>query len=222
MCGVHLGTVAKYDALDIVASDGTVMVRNRLTDWTNHSYEGKIDATIPTKVAKILADTLTNDDPILLRFGNGKCQVETDDYTLTCRLIDGTYPKYNSVIPSDNNIEAVVDRSKMKDAVKRVLPFAPDASQMISLHFDSDELRVVSNDFDFNEGADDKVPVEFNSTEPLSIGLKGSTLQKALGYIRNLEVRIKMSDPSRAVLLEPKEQPKTEVTILLMPMLLNE
>lgn len=223
MNGVHIHTVAKYDALDIVASNGHTLVRNRLTEWNTHGYDGKIDATIPAKAAKVMADTLTdNNEPMWLRFSDDKCEVETGRYAMATRLIDKPYPKYNSVIPSDNNIEAVVDRSKMTDAVKRVLPFASDASQMISLHFDDAELTVCGDDYDFSMGARDKVPVEFNSSEPLNIGLKGSTLQKALGYIRNLDVRIKMSDPSRAVLLEPKEQPKTEVTILLMPMLLNE
>ena len=141
---------------------------------------------------------------------------------MICRLIDAPYPKYNSVIPSDNNVEAFVDRSNLTNAVKRVLPFAPDASQLLQLHFFATELRVVSADYDFREGANDRVAVDFNSSSPLTIGLKGSTLLKALGYINNLDVRIKMSDPSRAVLLEPKEQPKTEVTILLMPMLINE
>ncbi len=222
MCGVHFCTVAKYDTLDIVASNGHALVRNRLTDWNNHQYNGKIEATIPTKIAKIMADTLTDDEPMLLRFSDDKCQIETDSYTMTCRLVDGAYPKYNSVIPSDNNIEAIVDRSDFQKAVKRVLPFAPDSSQLLSLYFFATELRVVSADFDFSEGANDRVAVDFNSSSPLTIGLKGSTLLKALGYINNLGVRIKMSTPDRAVLLEPKEQPKTEVTILMMPMLLNE
>ena len=222
MCGVHIQTVAKYDALDIVASNGHALVRNRLTDWNHNDHDIKIDATIPTKIAKIMADTLTEDEPIWLRFGEGKCQVDTDNYTMTFRLIEGAYPKYNSVIPSDNNLEACVDRSDFQQAIKRVLPFASDSSQLLALHIDPTEMRVVSNNFDFREGADDKVGVEFNCSEPFTIGLKGSTLLKALGYINNLEVSIKMSDPSRAVLLEPKEQPKTEVTILLMPLLLNE
>ena len=224
MCGIHMQTVAKYGALDIVSSDGHALVRNRLTDWNHDSINQdiKIDATIPTKIAKIMADTLTEEEPITLVFGKGKCQIETDSYTMICRLIDAPYPKYNSVIPSDNNVEAFVDRSNLTNAVKRVLPFAPDASQLLQLHFFATELRVVSADYDFREGANDRVAVDFNSSSPLTIGLKGSTLLKALGYINNLDVRIKMSDPSRAVLLEPKEQPKTEVTILLMPMLINE
>ena len=223
MCGVHFCTVAKYDTLDIVASNGHALVRNRLTDWNNHQYNGKIEATIPTKIAKIMADTLTGEEPMWMRFSKNKCQIETDSYTMTCRLIEGTYPKYNSVIPSDNNIEACVDGSTLATAIKRTLPFAPDSSQLLSLHFFATELRVVSADYDFSEGANDRVAVDFNSSSPLAIGVKGSTLLKALGYIPNQGIRIKMSDPSRAVLLEPKDPWKnTEVTILLMPMLLNE
>jgi DNA polymerase III sliding clamp (beta) subunit (PCNA family) len=94
---------------------------------------------------------------------------------------------------------------------------------LLSLHFFANELRVVSADYEFSEGANDRVAVDFNSSTPLAIGVKGSLLLKALGYIPNQGIRIKMSDPSRAILLEPKDPWKnTEVTILLMPMLLNE
>lgn len=223
MCGVHIGTVAKYDSLDIVTSNGAALVRTRLTEWNNHGYNGKMDATIPAKIAKIMADTLTGEEPMRMRFSKNKCQIETDSYTMTCRLIEGAYPKYNSVIPSDNNIEACVDGSTLATAIKRTLPFAPDSSQLLSLHFFATELRVVSADYDFSEGANDRVAVDFNSSSPLAIGVKGSTLLKALGYIPNQGIRIKMSDPSRPVLLEPKDPwNNTEVTILLMPMLLNE
>jgi DNA polymerase-3 subunit beta len=182
-----------------------------------------MDATIPAKIAKIMADTLTGEEPMWMRFSENKCQIETDSYTITFRLIEGAYPKYNSVIPSDNNIEACVDGSTLATAIKRTLPFAPDSSQLLSLHFFANELRVVSADYEFSEGANDRVAVDFNSSSPLAIGVKGSTLLKALGYIPNQGIRIKMSDPSRAVLLEPKDPWKnTEVTILLMPMLLNE
>ena len=221
MCGVHICTVAKHDALDIVASDGTKLVRNRLTT-PNIDTSSKLSATITAKAAKILADTLTEADTIAMRFGLGMCQVETDRYTMTFRLIDAPYPKYNSVIPADNNIVATVDRSDLKAAIKRVLPFASNASQLIQLHFDEAQLTVFGDDFDFSAGARNKLSVEYNSSEPLTVGVKGSTLLKALGYILNIEVAIKMSDPTRAILIEPKLQPMTECTILLMPLLIND
>lgn len=220
MCGVHICTVAKHDALDIVASDGTKLVRNRLTT-PNIDTSSKLSATITAKAAKILADTLTEADTIAMRFGLGMCQVETDRYTMTFRLIDAPYPKYNSVIPSDNNIEAIADRSDLKAAIKRVLPFASNASQLLQLHFDLAQLTVIGDDYDFSAGARNKLNVEYNSSTPLTVGVKGSTLLKALGYIPNIEVVIKMSDPTRAILIEPKLQPMTEVTILLMPLLIN-
>ena len=221
MCGVHLCTIAKYDCLDIVASDGHSLVRSRLTNIDIES-DAKISAILPTKAAKILADTLT-EGKISLRFAEGKCQIETDRYCMTFRLTDAVYPKYHSVIPSDNTIEACLDKPALAQSIKRTLPFAPDSSQMLSLHFEGSELTVTGNDFDFSEGASDKILADYNCSEYLTIGLKGSTLAKALGYITTPVVRMKMKDATHPVLLEPDEQDEdNNVTILMMPMLLND
>jgi DNA polymerase-3 subunit beta len=175
------------------------------------------------KAAKILADTLEEGN-ISLRFSEDKCQVETYRYRMTFRLVDAAYPKYNSVIPSDNCIEACADKAALLRAIKRTLPFTTDTTMLLSLHFDSDILTVTGNDFDFSEGASDKISVDFASSAPLTIGLKGSTLAKALGYIENSKVIIQMKDASTAVLLVPEteREENTQVTILMMPMLLND
>jgi DNA polymerase-3 subunit beta len=222
MCGVHMCTVQKYEALDIVASDGHSLVRNRLRKIGIDS-ESKISAILPMKAAKILADTLEEGN-ISLRFSEDKCQVETYRYRMTFRLVDAAYPKYNAVIPSDNCIEACADKAALLRAIKRTLPFTTDTTMLLSLHFDSDILTVTGNDFDFSEGASDKISVDFASSAPLTIGLKGSTLAKALGYIENSKVIIQMKDASTAVLLVPEteREENTQVTILMMPMLLND
>lgn len=222
MCGVHMCTVQKYYALDIVASDGHSLVRSRLRKIGIDS-ESKISAILPMKAAKILADTLEEGN-ISLRFSEDKCQVETYRYRMTFRLVDAAYPKYNAVIPSDNCIEACADKAALLRAIKRTLPFTTDTTMLLSLHFDSDILTVTGNDFDFSEGASDKISVDFASSAPLTIGLKGSTLAKALGYIENSKVIIQMKDASTAVLLVPEteREENTQVTILMMPMLLND
>ena len=222
MCGVHMCTVQKYEALDIVASDGHSLVRSRLRKIGIDS-ESKISAILPMKAAKILADTLEEGN-ISLRFSEDKCQVETYRYRMTFRLVDAAYPKYNTVIPSDNCIEASADKAALLRAIKRTLPFTTDTTMLLSLHFDSDILTVIGNDFDFSEGASDKISVDFASSAPLTIGLKGSTLAKALGYIENSKVIIQMKDASTAVLLVPEteREENTQVTILMMPMLLND
>lgn len=222
MCGVHLCSVAKYNALDVVASDGKALVRTRLTG-EGYDLDDKISVIIPTKIAKMLADTLNDDNPVIMRTSEGKMQIETDAYVLTFSLIDGNYPKYNSIIPSDNHIEALLDKSALATSIKRTLPFSPDATKMLTLHFEDSQLEIASSEPTFNEGATDIVACEYNCTDPFTIGMKGSTIAKALGYIDCHSVRLKMKHPTTAFLLEPENQYKdTEITILAMPMLIND
>lgn len=221
MCGVHMCTVAKHNSLDIVASNGHTLVRNRLYGWNEHQYDGKIEATIPTKAAKVMADTLT-DGNVNLRFNENKCQVANDRYTMTFRLIAENYPKYNSVIPSDTPIEAVVDKRDLVNSIKRVLPFANDSSELLQLHFREDYLHIHGDDYDFSMGASDKIKLDTTPGQQISICLKGSSLLKALNYIDDESVAFNMRDATTAVLLEPDDQKETEVTILLMPMIIND
>ena len=223
MCGVHMCTVAKHNSLDIVASNGHTLVRNRLYGWNEHQYDGKIEATIPTKAAKIMADTLTN-TYVNLRFNENKCQVCSDRYTMTFRLIAENYPKYNSVIPSDPPLEAKVYKRDLVNSIKRVLPFTNDSSELLQLNFRENHLHIHGDDYDFSMGASDKIELDAAPGQQIeiSIGLKGSSLLKALSYIDDEFVFFCMRDATTAVLLEPDEQKDTEVTILLMPMLIND
>lgn len=221
MCGVHMCTVAKHNSLDIVASNGHTLVRNRLYGWNEHQYDGKIEATIPTKAAKVMADTLT-DGNVNLRFNENKCQVANDRYTMTFRLIAENYPKYNSVIPSDPPLEAKVYKRDLVNSIKRVLPFTNDSSELLQLNFREDYLHIHGDDYDFSMGASDKIELDAAPGQQISIGLKGSSLLKALSYIDDESVVFNMRDATTAVLLEPDEQKDTEVTILLMPMLIND
>ena len=222
MCGVHMCTVAKHNSLDIVASNGHTLVRNRLYDWNEHQYDGKIEATIPTKAAKVMSDTLT-DGNVTLRFNENKCQVGNDRYTMTFRLIAENYPKYNSVIPSDTPIEVSVYKRDLVNSIKRVLPFANDSSELLQLHFDENYLHIYGDDYDFSMGASDKIELDATSGQQIGIGLKGSSLLKALSYIDDESVIFNMRDATTAVLLEPDGQKEqTEVTILIMPMLIND
>ena len=217
MNGIYFDLTA--DALAIVASDGHKLVRSK--NFTIKS-ESPSAFNLPKKPASLLKNILSKDgDDAIIKFDDRSAEIQFTDGVMRCRLIDGRYPNYNSDIPNNPN-EVTVDRRGLQSALRRVLPFASESSQLIRFHIESGRFEVSSEDIDFSTSAKEQLSCEYNGS-PISIGFKGSSLMEILGNITSDNIIIQLADPSRAGIIVPAEQPENEdILMLIMPMLLND
>lgn len=217
MNGIYFDLTA--DALAIVASDGHKLVRSK--NFTIKS-ESPSAFNLPKKPASLLKNILSKDgDDAIIKFDDRSAEIQFTDGVMRCRLIDGRYPNYNSVIPNNPN-EVTVDRRGLQSALRRVLPFASESSQLIRFHIESGRFEVSSEDIDFSTSAKEQLSCEYNGS-PISIGFKGSSLMEILSNLTSDNIIIQLADPSRAGIIVPAEQPKNEdILMLIMPMLLND
>lgn len=217
MNGIYFDLTA--DALAIVASDGHKLVRSK--NFTIKS-ESPSAFNLPKKPASLLKNILSKDgDDAIIKFDDRSAEIQFTDGVMRCRLIDGRYPNYNSVIPNNPN-EVTVDRRGLQSALRRVLPFASESSQLIRFHIESSRFEVSSEDIDFSTSAKEQLSCEYNGS-PISIGFKGSSLMEILSNLTSDNIIIQLADPSRAGIIVPAEQPENEdILMLIMPMLLND
>ncbi len=217
MNGIYFDLTA--DALAIVASDGHKLVRSK--NFTIKS-ESPSAFNLPKKPASLLKNILSKDgDDAIIKFDDRSAEIQFTDGVMRCRLIDGRYPNYNSVIPNNPN-EVTVDRRGLQSALRRVLPFASESSQLIRFHIESGRFEVSSEDIDFSTSAKEQLSCEYNGS-PISIGFKGSSLMEILSNLASDNIIIQLADPSRAGIIVPAEQPENEdILMLIMPMLLND
>ena len=217
MNGIYFDLTA--DALAIVASDGHKLVRSK--NFTIKS-ESPSAFNLPKKTASLLKNILSKDgDDAIIKFDDRSAEIQFTDGVMRCRLIDGRYPNYNSVIPNNPN-EVTVDRRGLQSALRRVLPFASESSQLIRFHIESGRFEVSSEDIDFSTSAKEQLSCEYNGS-PISIGFKGSSLMEILSNLTSDNIIIQLADPSRAGIIVPAEQPENEdILMLIMPMLLND
>ena len=217
MNGIYFDLTA--DALAIVASDGHKLVRSK--NFTIKS-ESPSAFNLPKKPASLLKNILSKDgDDAIIKFDDRNAEIQFTDGVMRCRLIDGRYPNYNSVIPNNPN-EVTVDRRGLQSALRRVLPFASESSQLIRFHIESGRFEVSSEDIDFSTSAKEQLSCEYNGS-PISIGFKGSSLMEILSNLTSDNIIIQLADPSRAGIIVPAEQPENEdILMLIMPMLLND
>ena len=208
------------DCLAIVASDGHKLVRNKVFTVKSEQPAAFI---LPKKPANLLKNLLGKDGgDVTIRFDERNAEISYSDGTIQCRLIEGRYPNYNSVIPQNNPNELRVDRLALLAALRRVQPFANDSSNLIRFHVEGGNLQLDAEDYDFSKTATERMSCEYNGNA-MSIGFKGSSFIEVLSNFDCAEVIIQLADPSRAGLVLPSEQPENQdVLMLMMPMLIND
>lgn len=218
MNGIYFDLTA--DALTIVASDGHKLVRNK-----NFSVKNDTPASfiMPKKPANLLKSVLARDEgDAVIRFDDRNAEITFNEGSLVCRLIEGHYPNYNSVIPQNNPNHLTIDRKVLMGALRRVLPFASESSQLVRLHIETGKLEISSEDIDFYTSAKEDIVCDYVGN-PMSIGFKGPSLTDILNNLDSEEITLELADPSRPCVIIPSEQPENEdILMLIMPMLLND
>lgn len=145
------------------------------------------------------------------------------EYTkLICRLIEGRYPNYNSVIPTQNPYRVTVDRLALLSTIKRILVFSNQSSALIKLHLEENKIIVSGQDLDYSTSAEESLSCDYQG-HVINIGFSGTFLIDILNNMVGENVLIELADPSRAGVLIPVEQNENEdMLMLLMPMMLND
>lgn len=208
------------DHLAIVASDGHKLVRSRnfkVKSEETHSF------ILPKKPASYLKSVLQqNEDEVVVKFDDQNAIISYPGGAVYCRLIEGRYPNYNSVIPKDNPNQLTIDREAFLGAVRRVLPFASKSSMQVRMHVEMGKLVIMSEDIDFYTSAKEETVCDYNGIT-MDIGFKGTSMFEILSNLDGDTVILELADPSRPCLVLPAVQPENEdVTMLIMPMLLND
>lgn len=218
MNGIYFDITAEN--ITFVASDGHKLVRNR--SLVAHGDE-KAAFILPKKPATLLKNLLPKEQgDVQIDFDERNANFTMENYRMVCRLIEGRYPNYNSVIPQNNPHKAIIDRMQMVSALRRVSVFSSQASSLIKLRLSENQILISAQDIDFSTSAEETLTCQYTGT-PMSIGFKSTFLIDILNNISAQEVILELADPSRAGVIVPAEQEEGEdLLMLLMPMMLND
>lgn len=217
MNGIYVELTPDY--MSFVASDAHKLVRYRRTD-AKAEFESSF--ILPKKPASLLKNLLPKEEfDVKLEFDDKNAFFTLSNYKLICRLVEGNYPSYNSVIPTNNPNKLVIDRLNFFNTVKRVSVFSNQASNLVKLNITDNQVIVSAQDIDFSISAVERLNCEYEGEE-IEIGFKSTFLQEILTNISTSDVKVEMSDPTRAGLLLPAENEEDEdMLMLLMPMMIN-
>ncbi len=211
---------ASTDKITFVASDAHKLVRYQRTDAHADDAASFI---LPKKPASLLKNILPKEEgPVAVEFDDKNAFFDLSDYKVVCRLVEGNYPNYNSVIPKNNPRKITIDRVEFYNTLKRVSVFSNQASNLVKLQLKGNQVMVSAQDIDFSISAYERIKCLYEGEE-IEIGFKSVFLLEILANIASQDVMIELADPTRAGLFLPAitENDSEDLLMLLMPMMIN-
>jgi DNA polymerase-3 subunit beta len=214
--GVYLEVLDETEEIRLVATDG-----HRLA-CVDRAIDGDATALasgviIPRKGLGELKRLVDEDDAdeIELAFANNSGLARKGDVTLVMRLIEGEFPNYNQVIPTELTRHLLLSTEPLVQAVRRVALLSSERSRAVKLELSGEgQLVITSNNPDLGD-AREELDVDY-AGEPLSIGFNARYLLDAIGAIQMKEIRFSFQDELSPSRITPPEDEKTLAVV--MPM----
>lgn len=203
-----------------VSTDAHKLVRYKRTDVKAKKTSSYI---VPKKPLNILKNSLVGfDGGVTVEYNNTNASFSYDNIHLTCRLIDGKYPNYEAVIPTNNPNKLTVAKNALLNSIRRVSIFANKTTHQVRLKVVGSELNISAEDIDFANEASERLSCQY-AGEDMEIGFNARFLVDMLSNMDSENVAIEMSTPNRAGLLFPAEKANVaeDILMLVMPVMLN-
>lgn len=208
--------------LTFVATDAHKLVRYRRSDVKSDVASSFIVPKKPVNQLKNILGTLA-DQEVVIEFDSKNARFSFGDYTLICRLIEGRYPNYEAVIPTNNPNQLVVDRQLFLSAIHRVSIFSSKATHQVRFKIVGQQLVMTAEDIDFYNEAKECLSCSYSGSD-MEIGFNSRFFQEMLSNLSTGEVKLEMSAPNRAGIITPVNNTNEDedVLMLIMPVMLNQ
>jgi DNA polymerase-3 subunit beta len=203
-----------------VATDAHKLVRYRRSDVNSSSSFSFI---LPKKPLIQLKNNVVEDDSnVRIEYNDVNVRFIFSNYVLTARLIDGKYPNYEAVIPTNNPNVLYIERVSFLNSLRRVSIYSNPSVMQVRLKLSLNSVVLTAEDPELSNLAIEKLNCNYNGDD-MEIGFNAKFLQEMLGNIETPEVKLEMSQSNRAGILYPVDNANVneEILMLVMPVMLN-
>ena len=217
--GIYLHATKSNDApvVRAVATDGHRLARFEMT--APEGAAGMPGVIVPRKTVLELRKLVDEgDEEVRIALGETKIRVAIGTAELTSKLIDGTFPDYDRVIPANNDKILDVDCKEFAEAVDRVSTISTERSRAVKLGIERGSLTVSATSPE-NGVAVEELEARYDSV-PLEIGFNSRYLLDITDQIGGESVRLQMADAGSPTILcdAAPEANGASALYVLMPM----
>jgi DNA polymerase-3 subunit beta len=200
---LHHAKGAKNSVLRAVATDGH---RLALAETEAPKGSSGLKGVIVPRKAVQEARRLLEDAPetVTVEASDSKIVFRIGEAVLTSKLIDGSFPDYQRVIPKDNGRILTIDNQQFREAVDRVATVSAERSRSVKLSLASGKLTLAVTHSETGQGTEE-LEAEYDS-DPMEIGFNAKYLLDVAQQIESEETRIEFNDvASPARVLDAKD-----------------
>jgi DNA polymerase-3 subunit beta len=210
---LHATLASEVPVLRAVATDGHRLARVEMP--LPEGAQGMPGVIVPRKTVNELRKLMDEvGAPVSLGVSEAKIRFSFEGATLTSKLIDGSFPEYERVIPSQNEKIMDVPRQPFFEAVDRVSTITSDKARAVKLHVDGKGVVLSATSVDTGT-AQEEVEAVY-SAEPLEIGFNARYLLDILQQIEGDDARFAMADAGSPTLVQDGKD--ASALYVLMPM----
>jgi DNA polymerase-3 subunit beta len=213
--GIYFHTIETGGKLKLraVATDGHRLARAEME--APAGSEGMPGVIIPRKTVSELQKLVDQPDvAVATELSDTKIRFTIGSVVLTSKLIDGTFPDYQRVIPTGNDKPLVIDRATFASAVDRVSTISSERGRAVKLSIADGQLTLTVNNPD-SGSATEELAADYSS-DPIEIGFNARYLLDVAGQLSGGDARFMLADAGSPTLIQDTADENT--LYVLMPM----
>jgi len=211
--GIYLHEVDKGSFLRAVATDGHRLAQAQVA--RPEGARGMPGVIVPRKTVLEIVKLMEGEDgEVEIALSSSKIRFAVGRLVLTSKLIDGTFPDYERVIPRNNDKIMTVDAKLFANAVDRVSTISLEKSRAVKMNLGQGRLTLTVNNPD-SGSAEEEIAADYDR-DPLDIGFNSRYLMDVAGQITSGEMTFRLADAgSPTIVADPADEAALYV---LMPM----
>jgi len=213
------------DEFRCVATDGHRLVK--IISYLVKSPDFHKDVIVPTKALSLILKNIESfEEPekeeIKISIGDNHIIFNMQDTLIYSKLVEGQYPKYENVIPIDNDKKLIANKDELASAVRRVSIFSNSFTHQIKFAVEGSKAKISSEDIEYGGEGKEEINVKYEF-DNLEVAYNGVYVLDLLKHMDTDEVNFLLKDSVSAAIVTPSTQKeKEDLMMLIMPIRLNE
>ena len=200
------------ESLNVVGTDGHRLAKTTTTlDKKSITEQSCI---VPRKAIQELTRSLSDEKECRVSLVDNQASFSFSQVSLTTKLIDGTFPDYNRVIPAETTTNIILDTKILKPALQRVSILANEKFRGVRIDIDNNKI-IISSENPEQEQAVEDIDIDDTNVK-LSIGFNVSYLIDAVNACSGELVTLGVNDENTSALITDPSDPNTKYVV--MPM----
>ncbi len=212
---ITLIPAAKNIIIRLVGTDGHRLgwAEQEITPDASAIPSSEIQVIIPKKAAIEIRRLLEEDDKEpLLGFSKNLLILRKSGLVFTSRIMEGTYPNYQQVVPKESSKKVLLSKSELEGALRRVAILSKDKAHAVKLVFNQEHVHLSSKSADLGE-AEEEIPATYQG-EMFSAGFNARYFLDVLSVLDTEHISLQMETPLSPCLIQEQGNPTFKAVVM--------